>query len=211
VPARTPARSCPRLWGRSATRSACRTAIGRPAVFGTGLCRVHARDGIPLPPAHSGRVKLSSLARNQCPVCAGTGVQFAVESVSSLAWNGCPVWRGKRTHITAIEAGLGAEIDHDVRRRPKVNGTNPGATVRIATRLSILLKDDACYDGFRRIFEARSEFVHGRTMRKIKAEDRLLARRLARRMAAELVARSRRETHPSRELFLQYLLSEKPQ
>src|SRR5476649_1806130 len=51
---------------------------------------------IPLPPAHSGRVKLSSLARNQCPVCAGTGVQFAVESVSSLAWNGCPVWRGKR-------------------------------------------------------------------------------------------------------------------
>src|SRR5476649_988514 len=146
---------------------------------------------IPLPPAHSGRVKLSSLARNQCPVCAGTGVQFAVESVSSLAWNGCPVWRGKRTHITAIEAGLGAEIDHDVRRRPKVNGTNPGATVRIATRLSILLKDDACYDGFRRIFEARSEFVHGRTMRKIKAEDRLLARRLARRMAAELVARSR--------------------
>src|SRR5476649_2991536 len=51
---------------------------------------------IPLPPAHSGRVKLSSLARNQFPVCAGTGVQFAVESVSSLAWNGCPVWRGKR-------------------------------------------------------------------------------------------------------------------
>src|SRR5471030_2157498 len=40
---------------------------------------------IPLPPAHSGRVKLSSLARNQCPVCAGTSVQFAVESVSSLA------------------------------------------------------------------------------------------------------------------------------
>src|SRR5471030_2613055 len=39
---------------------------------------------IPLPPAHSGRVKLSSLARNQCPVCGGMGVQFGAENALML-------------------------------------------------------------------------------------------------------------------------------
>ncbi len=40
---------------------------------------------IPFPSAPSGGFKLSSLERNQCPVCAGMGVQFAVDWVSSLA------------------------------------------------------------------------------------------------------------------------------
>src|SRR5437868_11350593 len=71
---------------------------------------------IPLPPVPSGRFKLSSLERNQCPVCAGMGVQFAVESVSSLAWNGCPGWRGKRIQkaLSCWHEGsrYGAEEEH---------------------------------------------------------------------------------------------------
>jgi len=43
---------------------------------------------------------------NQCPVCRGISVQFAVESVSSLPWNGCPVCSGIRT-LSMIHAPRG--------------------------------------------------------------------------------------------------------
>lgn len=44
--------------------------------------------------------------------------------------------------ITVIEAALGMPIDHDARHRPRQPGNkNPGATARVASRLSALLKD----------------------------------------------------------------------
>ena len=41
---------------------------------------------------------LSSLRWNQCPLCRGMTVQFAVESVSSLVWNTQLV----ATHLTWV-------------------------------------------------------------------------------------------------------------
>jgi hypothetical protein len=112
-------------------------------------------------------------------------------------------------HITAIEAGLGMGLDHDTRHRPRIKGANPGATVRIGMRLASLLNDEACRDQFRHLFKARSEFLHGRCMSRIASADRLLARRLARKMASQLVALSIKATIPSRNDFLQQLLEEK--
>lgn len=109
-------------------------------------------------------------------------------------------------HITVIEAGLGTKIDHDARNRLKLKGNNQGATFRVATRLSALLGDKAHSTDFRRLFDARSEFLHGRTMRSIASSDRVLARKLARQVARELVKMAMCEPTLPREVFLQRLL-----
>jgi hypothetical protein len=109
-------------------------------------------------------------------------------------------------HITVIEAALGTRIDHDARNRPKLKGDNPGATSRVAIRLSALLGDKAHSTDFRCLFDARSEFLHGRTMRSIASSDKVLARKLARQVARELVKVATCEPTLPREVFLQRLL-----
>src|SRR5207244_5449116 len=72
---------------------------------------------IPRRYALSGRFKLSSLERNCCPVCAGPGDRFAMESVIALPWNRCPVCRGKRSLMLVApdtsprDTGISGEAD----------------------------------------------------------------------------------------------------
>ena len=80
-------------------------------------------------------------------------------------------------HITTIEAALGLRSDYD----------KPGATKRVARRVSGLLRAPADGDAYRHLFDHRSDYLHGRKMSDIAGEDRLLARRLARRVVNEIV------------------------
>lgn len=109
-------------------------------------------------------------------------------------------------HISVIEAGLGTRVDHHARERQKIRGANPGATKRVATRLSTLLGESASADDYLRLFDSRSAFLHGRTLDAIPSSDRVLARKLARRAAAELVKAAASEPTLPRETFLQRLL-----
>ncbi len=79
-------------------------------------------------------------------------------------------------NITVIDSALGLHTDH----------RTGGATAKLAARLSALIDEDAGGD-YRRLFETRSEFVHGRAMGPIPGKDRLHARRLARRATVALV------------------------
>jgi hypothetical protein len=63
-----------------------------------------------------------------------------------------------------VEAALGLIVDHAARMRPHISGKNPGATARIAARLSALLNSATAGDDFTRLFEVRSQFIHGRQM-----------------------------------------------
>lgn len=108
-------------------------------------------------------------------------------------------------HILVIEAALGTKADHD-RRQPKIVGSRQGATARVATRLAGLLADKACVEVFMRLFNTRSEFLHGRTVQVIPGTERVLARQIARRVAVELVKISAREPRLPREDFLKRLL-----
>jgi hypothetical protein len=81
-------------------------------------------------------------------------------------------------HITTIEAALGLQSDY----RGK-----GGATKRMAKRVAALLGAAADGQDFERLFNFRSAFLHGRAMGAIPGRDRLLARRLARRVVNALV------------------------
>lgn len=98
-------------------------------------------------------------------------------------------------HIMVIEAALGM-------REKKM-------TDRLATRLSTLLGSNTAGDDFRKLFDLRCQFVHGRTMKSaIPGEDRLRARQLARQTAGALV-KAALETpgHSCRQTYLNDLLS----
>lgn len=95
-------------------------------------------------------------------------------------------------HITAIDAALGLEEDHNRKERRKLTQLprkkqDPGATVRIAARLSGLLNSKSVGGDFERIFNSRSNYLHGRRMEPIPTEERILARKLARQACAALV------------------------
>ncbi len=78
------------------------------------------------------------------------------------------------SHLTALESSLGRYEDSG---RAKVVGA----------RIAALLSDQAAGDSYGRLFNLRSEFVHGRVMDEISSVDRTTARSLARRIANELV------------------------
>lgn len=78
-------------------------------------------------------------------------------------------------NITVIDSALGLHVDH-----------GKGPTSRLVARLSNLLDGDAGIV-YRRLFNTRSEFVHGRAMEEIPGQDRLFARRLARRATNALI------------------------
>ncbi|MGD9658550.1 MAG: hypothetical protein AB7U61_13110 [Methylocystis sp.] len=91
-------------------------------------------------------------------------------------------------HITTIEAALGLSIDHDGRRRRKLNGiTRSGATARVAWRVAGLLDDATAAASYCSLFKVRSDFVHGREMQDIPSKSRVEARRLARRCVCGLI------------------------
>ncbi|MBD9389669.1 hypothetical protein IB237_20960 [Agrobacterium sp. AGB01] len=95
-------------------------------------------------------------------------------------------------HMTAIEAGLGLEMDHRRGLRPKPDAhRNVCASDRAAARLAALLNDANAAIAYRELFELRSSYVHGRAgLAKIPTPMRLSARRLARRMTEALVAQA---------------------
>lgn len=65
-------------------------------------------------------------------------------------------------HITVIEAALGASIDHYHEERPRRSRRkNPGATARVAGRLSVLLVDPTAGERYAALFRERSDFLHG--------------------------------------------------
>lgn len=80
-------------------------------------------------------------------------------------------------HITTIEAALGLQSDY----------RKGGATRRMSARVSALLGVEAAGDHYCTLFELRSTFLHGRKMNDIPGEQRLIARRLARRVVNALV------------------------
>lgn len=108
-------------------------------------------------------------------------------------------------HITVVEAALGLSTDYS---RPKLRcGKKPTATNRVAARLSILLGESTAFSDFKRLFRARSEFLHGRTTSLISSGDRVLARRLARGVIAALTKSALAIPAPScREAYLDKLL-----
>lgn len=95
-------------------------------------------------------------------------------------------------HMTAIEAGLGLEMDHRRGLRPKPDAhRDVSPSDRAAARLAALLNDVTAATAYRELFELRSSYVHGRAgLAKIPTTLRLSARRLARKMAEALVAQS---------------------
>lgn len=88
------------------------------------------------------------------------------------------------SQLLAVESALGNAVDFDKDRRPTFGRKNPGATPRLAWRLAALLDDTAAETEFFRLYNLRSDFIHGREMDPL-AEDVLLsARRLAQRCIA---------------------------
>jgi hypothetical protein len=92
-------------------------------------------------------------------------------------------------HMTAIEAAVGLEMDHKAFMRPKPDPhKGVTATNRVAARIGALLKDKSSVQAYKELFELRSQFVHGRGgLQKMSTPQRVLARSLARSVAAGIV------------------------
>jgi hypothetical protein len=80
-------------------------------------------------------------------------------------------------HITTVEAAVGLETDYK----------EGGATKRVAARVSALLGSKRDAEDYRRLFNIRSKFLHGRRMSAIPGKERLVARQLARRVVNAVV------------------------
>lgn len=94
-------------------------------------------------------------------------------------------------HVATIEAALGLKTDY------------PGATKRVAARVSALLENKACGRNYCCVFDIRSTFLHGRKMGAIPSEERVKARRLAREVVSALVKAALTEPIPqSRPAYL---------
>lgn len=89
--------------------------------------------------------------------------------------------------MTVLEAALGEEADHSRALRPKPQ-RDLGATERMARKTEGLLGDRTAADDYKALFDLRSRFVHGRAgLGTISTDQRIIARRLARRTAACLL------------------------
>ena len=118
-------------------------------------------------------------------------------------------------HIMAIEAALGLEDDYPTnkgsklnnKKSPKQSAKGPGGSARVKARLASLLDDAGAKEHYQRLFQDRSNFIHGRTMTDIPTASRLDARRLARRCVCALIGAAIFESAPeSRDAFLNDLL-----
>lgn len=99
-------------------------------------------------------------------------------------------------HLTSLEAALGLRVD---RAREQTMGA----------RVQALLGDADGAAAYGRIFNLRSEYVHGRPMTGISGANRNDARRLARRVADSLVSRAQAPI-ADRVGFLQALAPSRP-
>ena len=91
-------------------------------------------------------------------------------------------------HIMTIEAALGLHSDYGSRSRSQSgNRIRLGATDRVAARVSTLLGDKSHGEEYRRLYNHRSAFLHGRTMDPIPGKEQIVARRLARAVINGLV------------------------
>jgi hypothetical protein len=136
------------------------------------------------------------------PLFAGPIQHFVIRAFAS---NGIDEFLAQ---ITVIEAALGLPDDHNPRRRPKFSKSkNPGATARVAARLSALLNDPDAGERYCALFKERSDFLHGQTMKDISSQSRLDARRLARLCVCALIDAAIRVPRPeNQDLFLAELL-----
>lgn len=108
-------------------------------------------------------------------------------------------------HMTMLEAAVGEEADHDRKLRPKSERAL-GATERMARRIACLLDDPSAEQAYRDLFRVRSLFIHGRAgLATISTDERIMARRLARRAANALLERAS-SSAPSRSEVLAQLL-----
>jgi hypothetical protein len=89
-------------------------------------------------------------------------------------------------HITTMEAALGLQSDYLAQPR-SARHRSLRSTARVATRVSGLLGTKGAGEDYRRLFEIRSEFLHGRTMGAVSSDHRNLARNLARKVVSALV------------------------
>ena len=78
----------------------------------------------------------------------------------------------------------------------------------MAARVSALLSAKTDGEDYRRLFDIRSLFLHGRKMDAIPGEERIAARRLARRVVNGLIGAALAEPAPRcREIYLNDLLA----
>ena len=96
-------------------------------------------------------------------------------------------------HMTMLEAALGTR-ERDATRKMKA-------------RITRLLDDPSAGDLYGRLFDLRSEFVHGRKMGDISGDDRTLARVLARRVADALLHVAANTPGTDRKVWLRDLLA----
>lgn len=110
-------------------------------------------------------------------------------------------------HMTMLEAALGTVRDYPPRPKPDPHKDVGGATQRMAARVSSLLGSPDDGTMYSRLFDHRSAFLHGRPVQPISVEDRVSARRLARRVVQELIEVAVSSAIGSREDWLDTLLA----
>jgi hypothetical protein len=109
-----------------------------------------------------------------------------------------------------LEAALGEEADHDRKLRPKPD-RDLGATERMARKVAGLLADQSAAQDYRDLFKIRSLFVHGRSgLTTISTEQKVMARRLARRVLNALLDRAAVGSPPRSDLLAQLLAQGAP-
>lgn len=111
-------------------------------------------------------------------------------------------------HMTLLEAALGTVRDYPPRPKPDPHKHLGGATQRMVARVSSLLESSADGTTYDHLFKLRSVFLHGRPSHPISVEDRVAARRLARRVVRELSRVAASSAIGSREDWLDTLLTQ---
>jgi hypothetical protein len=110
-------------------------------------------------------------------------------------------------HITTIEAALGLRADYQKNFRVAPDRHKRlGATNKMRGRVAGLLGDRRYADQYERLFDVRSAFLHGRAMKAISTEERVMARSLARQIVEALIRTTQSGPVSSREDFLDGLL-----
>lgn len=110
-------------------------------------------------------------------------------------------------HLTTLEAALGTKRDYQPRPNADRHKHLRSATHRMAARVSGLLGSQDYGTMYSRLFDQRSAFLHGRPVQPISVEDRVSARRLARRVVLELIEVAGSSETCSREDWLDTLLA----
>lgn len=109
-------------------------------------------------------------------------------------------------HMTTIEAALGHADDQRLPKgalHPNIKGSS-----RVRNRVSGLLRQPGAGEAYNRLFQLRSEYVHGRGgMNPVSTQTKVEARALARAVVAALLERARNDSR-SRDSVLATLLEE---